>query len=595
MDARLKTATYARDADAYPFAPAPAPLDMPVQALDAAVGAPLTQSAPLWRLGFVAVFAAALSCIAVALTASMLRGNGLALLDMLMLVLVGLNMFWVASAAVTAAIGAISLALEDRRPVLLRPTTKGRRTALLYPVYNEDFPRVLTNAWRGHTALGAEAGAFDVFFISDSNKPECIAEEECAIATFRATHPSAPVYYRRRAQNHGRKAGNVADFVRTWGDRYDYMIVYDADSTMTGEAVQQLVNRMDERANTAIIQTVPAINGARTMFAHIQQFALNMYGPLFGRGLAWWSGGGGNYWGHNAIVRVSAFAAHAGLPRLKGAAPFGGEILSHDFVEAALLRRAGWDIELAPDITGSFEQAPPTMIETAARDRRWAQGNLQHLSVWTAPGLDWRSRAHIGAGIMGYGSSLLWLALFGLCLITQPNAAAAIDPEVARATFWLGTLTALIVLAPKWLALALWLAGKLPRADRSWRFIAALVLEGVAASLITPILIVNQAIAVADILRGRDSGWSAQIRQRDCDDIAPHAAAFAPHAMIACVGLAASWIFAPAAFAPVAFVAISLLAAPFISHFLAHDIEHLRGLTPTLRTPLETSKRASSI
>src|SRR5690606_39026581 len=160
-----------------------------------------------------------------------------------------------------------------------------------------------------------------------------------------------------------------------------------------------------------LIQTVPSLVNAQTLMARSQQFAMRAYGQIFGTGLAWWSGGAGNFWGHNAIIRVAAFAAHAGLPELPGKGPLGGHILSHDFVEAALLRRAGWRVEIAPEIEGSYEESPPTLDDLVARDRRWAQGNLQHLKLIGARGLDPASRAHIFSGVMGYASALLWFSL----------------------------------------------------------------------------------------------------------------------------------------------------------------------------------------
>src|SRR5262249_7986926 len=189
---------------------------------------------------------------------------------------------------------------------------------LLYPVYNEDFAKVLAHAHEGYVALGEDQSAFEVFFLSNSTSPERVAAEARIMRDFAARHGGLPFFYRRRTSNTERKAGNIADFSRKFGARYDYMMGLDADSSMPREALRPLVARMDKNPATAVIQTVPGIHGARSLFARMQQFALSAYGPLFGYGLAWWSGGAGNYWGHNAIVRVHAFAAHAGLPLLTG-------------------------------------------------------------------------------------------------------------------------------------------------------------------------------------------------------------------------------------------------------------------------------------
>ena len=135
--------------------------------------------------------------------------------------------------------------------------------------------------------------------------------------------------------NIGRKAGNIAEFVRNWGGAYDYMIVLDADSIMSGQSLVTLAQTMDAHPTVGIIQTLPLLAGRETLFARLLQFAVRVSGPMFGSGLTFWQLGESNYWGHNAIIRMRAFADHCSLPRLPGSPPFGGEIMSHDIVEAA--------------------------------------------------------------------------------------------------------------------------------------------------------------------------------------------------------------------------------------------------------------------
>ena len=185
-----------------------------------------------------------------------------------------------------------------------------------------------------------------------------------------------------------------------------------------------------------ILQTVPMLIGHDSLFARIQQFAGRVYGGLIARGVAAWSGNEGNYWGHNAIIRVAAFAEACGLPQLPGRKPFGGHVLSHDFVEAALMRRAGWKVRMAPDLDGSWEESPPSLVDVAMRDRRWAQGNLQHSKIIGADGLALTNRAHFVIGIMSYLSSPLWLMLLivGFALTLQ---ATLIRPEYFSRTFQL--------------------------------------------------------------------------------------------------------------------------------------------------------------
>ncbi|MBI4724695.1 MAG: glucans biosynthesis glucosyltransferase MdoH, partial [Rhodomicrobium sp.] len=210
------------------------------------------------------------------------------------------------------------------------------------------------------------------------------------------------IFYRRRSANTGKKAGNVADWCRRWGANYEYMLVLDADSLMTGESVTKLALIIEKNPDFGLVQTVPISIGRNTLFARLQQFAGRLYGPMLATGLAFWHRGVSNFWGHNAIIRTRAFIESAGLPMLPGKPPFGGPILSHDFVEAALLNRAGWRVCMVPDLPGSYEEIPPSLIDFAMRDRRWAQGNLQHSRVLLASGLHWVSRVHMAMGIMAY-------------------------------------------------------------------------------------------------------------------------------------------------------------------------------------------------
>ena len=264
-----------------------------------------------------------------------------------------------------------------------------------------------------------------------------------------------------------RKAGNIADFVTRWGGAYEHMVVLDADSLMTGDAIVRLAAAMEADPDAGIIQTLPLIINRNTLFARLQQFAARIYGPVIAAGLSAWMGRDGNYWGHNAIIRTRAFADHCGLPDLPGKPPFGGHILSHDFVEAALIRRAGYAVYMLPTLGGSYEESPPSLIDLAARDRRWCQGNLQHARVIGARGFALATRQHFATGILGYLASPLWLAqlLVGIVLVLQ---ARYIRPEYFTKEFslfpaWprfdaeralqLFALTMAILLAPKFFGL----------------------------------------------------------------------------------------------------------------------------------------------
>lgn len=408
------------------------------------------------------------------------------------------------------------------------------RTALVMPVYNEDPTRVAASlqAMAEDLAHLDAAHHFEIVVISDSTHANAWINESLTIDRLRrALRQTMPVWYRRRWRNTARKAGNVEDFVRRWGGRYDFMVVLDADSLMAGETLVELVRRMQADPRLGILQTVPALHGGASLFARLQQFASRVYGGVIARGVAAWSGNEGNYWGHNAIIRVSAFAAACALPLLPGRKPFGGHVLSHDFVEAALMRRAGWKVQMAADLGGSWEEAPPSLVDVATRDRRWAQGNLQHSKVIGARGLATASRGHFLIGMMSYLSSPLWLALLavGFALTLQANL---IRPEYFSENFqlfpdWpqfdaarmtrLFIYTMAILLLPKLLGILYSLCIRTTRRSSGGviGITGSALVETLVSALYAPIMMLVQTQHVLEIVTGRDSGWQAQRRHAD--------------------------------------------------------------------------------
>ncbi len=230
------------------------------------------------------------------------------------------------------------------------------------PVYNEATARTFAaiEAMRAEIDATGLGDAFDYFVLSDSTQGDAWIAEERAFLDLRARWGAdARLYYRHRAKNHHRKAGNIGDFVSRWGAAYDHMLVLDADSLMTGVCVVHLAAAMEADPDSGIIQSLPLIINRNTLFARVQQFAARIYGPVIATGLSVWSGRDGNYWGHNAIIRTRAFAASCGLPDLAGKPPFGGHVLSHDFVEAALIRRAGWSVTMLRHSPAPTRRARP--------------------------------------------------------------------------------------------------------------------------------------------------------------------------------------------------------------------------------------------
>jgi len=455
--------------------------------------------------------------------------GGVTTLKWALLALFVLNFSWIALSFASAVVGFVAL-LRRRRPPAL-PTELVARTAVVMPIYNEAPSRVFANLQAifedvAATGLGAH---FDWFFLSDTTNPDVwIAEERAFIGLRRRLGPDARVFYRRREKNTSRKAGNIADFVTRWGGAYDHMVVLDADSLMTGSTIVQLAQAMEADPDSGIIQTLPLIINRNTLFARVQQFAARIYGPVIAVGLSEWMGRDGNYWGHNAIIRTEAFAHHCGLPDLRGRPPWGGHILSHDFVEAALIRRAGYAVYMMPTLGGSYEESPPSLIDLSIRDRRWCQGNLQHSRVLLARGLHWASRQHFLTGIFGYLTSPLWLLqlLIGIIIVFQ---ASYFRPEYFTGEFalfpvWprfdaersleLFALTMGILLAPKLFGLLVAIYD--PETRRGcggvlMLFISTLF-EVVLSALLAPIMMLIQTGHVLHIVFGFDTGWDPQRR-----------------------------------------------------------------------------------
>jgi membrane glycosyltransferase len=403
--------------------------------------------------------------------------------------------------------------------------------ALLVPVYNEDPWFVLGNARSMLEDLRRHGGRHDyaMFILSDTRDSALADQERAGVAALRAQlGEDIPLYYRRRAQNTGRKAGNIAEWVRRWGGGHEAMLVLDADSLMSGKAVRRLADALSRDPRAGLIQSLPQLIGAQSLFGRMQQFASGAYGLALAEGLARWAGHEGNYWGHNAILRTRAFAACGGLPPLRGFRGREAEIMSHDFVEAGLLRRAGWRVRFLPRIRGSYEETPPTLTDHILRDRRWCQGNLQHLRLLGARGFRAVSRFHLLHGAVSYLMAPLWFtllviwALVGrgedasvLTYFSEANPTMPSWPDMSEPRHVLVILLIYaLLLAPKLLAIAaLPLTGaRLSDYGGAGRFALSAMSEILLAVLYAPVLMVQQMIAVFRTLLGLQRGWSPQAR-----------------------------------------------------------------------------------
>lgn len=338
-------------------------------------------------------------------------------LEITILILFAILFGWVSAGFWTALTGFLLL-LKGGDHYAISRSVPGKvwidpqaRTAIVMPICNENVRRVFAGLRATYESLSqaGELQHFDFFILSDSNDPDIrIAEVAAWLEMCRAVKGFGHVFYRWRQHRIKRKSGNIADFCRRWGKNYRYMVVLDADSVMSGECLATLVRLMEANPDTGIIQTAPRAAGRETVYARIQQFANRVYGPLFTAGLHFWQLGESHYWGHNAIMRVAPFIRHCALGRLPGRGTLSGEILSHDFVEAALMRRAGWAVWLAYDLPGSYEEMPPNLVDELKRDRRWCHGNLINSRLFLAEGLHAAHRAIFMTGVMAYLSAPLW-------------------------------------------------------------------------------------------------------------------------------------------------------------------------------------------
>ena len=513
----------------------------------------------------------ALSITAVAATRllAIFRVDGISLLEVALICVFTLLFALIAIAFWVACVGAHALWTGNLDlplrlpPETLAPMDAGRpRTVLLVPVYNENATEVFARIQAMRESLraaGAEKG-FDFFVLSDSTEADCRAAELAACRRAREDK-SMRIFYRHRADNTGHKAGNIAEFCRNWGAQYDYMIVLDADSLMTGHTLARLVNLMDANPRSALIQAAPLLVGGESLFARSQQFASWAYGRMFAAGLAKLQGPDGNYWGHNAIIRVRPFMEHCGLPVLSGRPPLGGEIMSHDFVEAALLRRAGWEVWMAPWFEGSYETSPPTLIDHLKRDRRWCQGNLQHVRLLFAQGLRMPNRLHMAFGALSYLSSPLWLMLILLFSAhavnidrspvtyvgRYPVLAWPISHTVAFVSIAIAALMLLYV--PKIIALAVLLRDRetVRSHGGAGKLILSVFLESLLSTLVAPVFMLSHSWFVLNILIGRNTRWGAQLRHGNTA-LANAVKAFAPHTVIAIGAGYLAWTWTPSDF-----------------------------------------------
>ncbi|MBU2962884.1 glucans biosynthesis glucosyltransferase MdoH [Citreicella sp. C3M06] len=449
--------------------------------------------------------------------------DGVQVWDVVRAVLIFVTTGWLAWGAVLGLNGLVAGRRHGPAPQIIGDQPP---TVVLVPICNEDpvatFSRVAA-MYRSNADAGVSA---DIAILSDTRDETLAAVERVTFARLlRETGGEGQIFYRRRSDNRGRKAGNIEEFFRNNGGAYEFAVILDADSLMEGAAIREMIARMQADPKLGLLQTLPKVVGASSFFGRAMQFASVFHGPVFTRGLARLQGLNGPFWGHNAIVRVRAFVQSCGLPELTGKPPFGGHILSHDYVEAALLARAGWTVKVEQSIDGSYEEGPENLLAYARRDRRWCQGNLQHIRLLSAPGFALWSRYVFLQGIFSYLVSLLWAAflvatVLGTVLAPEPDYFPNLHQlypvfpsdrsrEITALFFGIVGLLILPKVGIVWQAAV---SGRARGFGGALGALRSVLTEILLTSAIAPVMLMFQSRAVLQVLSGQDGGWPANAR-----------------------------------------------------------------------------------
>ncbi|MHA7925186.1 MAG: glucans biosynthesis glucosyltransferase MdoH [Marinobacter sp.] len=518
-----------------------------------------------------------------------------------LLLVFGVLFAWIGVGFWTAAFGFVALrfggdpwSLSSRAGPSGPAESLSAPTAVVMPICHEPVQHTLggLKAIIQDLEQQGQAGPVDFYVLSDSRDPDIWLEEQTTCEQIRRElGPDQHLFYRRRNINLNYKSGNIADFLRRWGRHYRYMVVLDADSLLSANCITRLIQLMEARPEAGIIQTTPRLARAETRFARLQQFANRCYGRLYSAGLAAIQLGEATYWGHNAIIRVAPFMAHCGLRKLRGPGLFRGPVLSHDFIEAALMGRAGYEVWLEPAVAGSFEESPPTLEDDLIRDRRWCRGNLQHL--WLLATMSQIRLAHRMAllnGVLSYLASPLWLIFLGLSgyvalagPTTEPTLPGVMATTEAGsdAGMMLVAVTGLLLFGPRLLAIMdHGLARRTARFGGPFRLCGNTLLETLEALALAPIRMLVHTLHVGRAVLNLNVGWQGQNRS---DGVTPALSLrhFGPLLLSSAAGLALIHWYAPT-LTP---WALPIMAPVFLSPALAFWLAQKPGTDTWLNVP----------
>jgi membrane glycosyltransferase len=459
------------------------------------------------------------------LAATALSAGGFGLLDVILLSLFAVTIPWFAIGFWNATIGLVIMRFARDPVAAVLPVAARVRgdepitasTAILLCIRNEPPERVarlLEPMLRGLEAAGV-AEHFRVYVLSDTNMPDMAAAEQSRFTDMaNAWRGRVRLVYRRRNGNSGYKAGNIRDFCERWGHEHELAVMLDADSAMTVDLLLRLVRMMQIEPHIGILQSLVIGMPSASPFARMFQFGMRLGMRSYTIGSAWWQGDCGPYWGHNAVVRLAPFTACCTLPVLEEGALVKGHVLSHDQIEAVLMRKAGHEVRVLAEEGASFEQNPPTLLEFIRRDLRWCQGNMQYAHFLRVPGLRPASRYQLLLALLMYLGSPAWM---GLLLIG--SIAVAVAPTPADFMHWKAGI------ALMWLVLGMWFAPNIatvidvlsrPEQRRAFggglRFTASFAVTVAFVILLAPICWASHTLFLARLLTGRTIVWSAQSR-----------------------------------------------------------------------------------
>ena len=520
--------------------------------------------------------------------------DGVDVIDLARATLIFISTWWLAWGAVQGLMG---LTTEAAAPSVTLQGPLSERCVVLVPVYNEDpvstFSRVA--AMDESVQATGFGHLFHIAILSDSRNEAIAARERLwFLRLVQDRVGEGRIFYRRRTDNTGKKAGNVEDFIQKSGAAYDLALILDADSLMEGATIVEMARRMQAEPDIGLLQTLPVVTRATTRFGRAMQFSAAFHSPIFARGLAMMQGRTGPFWGHNAIVRVRAFAESCGLPVLRGKPPFGGHIMSHDYVEAALLARAGWRVRLDDDLQGSYEEGPENLVDHAKRDRRWCQGNLQHVRLLLAPGLKGWSRFVFFQGIMAYISPLFWIG-FMIASVAAPFFAPPPDyfpepywpfpifpqAETSKAIGLAIGVFGLLILPKFAVALHAAMSGRARAFGGTLRGFVSMLAELLFSSVAAPVLLAYQTRSVFQVILGRDGGWPTNNRGDARLSLAEAWAASHWVVWTGAISLAVTWYLAPWLVVWMLPVVVPMLLAPVIISWSSQPARGGIFTTPT--------------